>query len=177
MLLYLFDRFELSGTCDEAGAAEASSRRGRAAAWVLFANSTMGNAIYLEHMRDAEMPAVMGAPHIGPYSRLLDSLVADSLVMLLQIDGLERVLSRQPYLEPEGFTVSDVAVGGLLLYVPMMFPQLIPVLLRWPAVSAYVERLRARPACAATLAARIAGARDGSAPPPPPTRGGKPTRA
>jgi hypothetical protein len=58
----LFDRFELSGTCDEAGAAEAASRRGRAAAWVLFANSTMGNALYLEHMRDAEMPAVMGAP-------------------------------------------------------------------------------------------------------------------
>ena len=62
MLLYLFDRFELSGTCDEAGAAEAASRRGRAATWVVFANSTMGNAIYLEHMRDAEMPNVMGAP-------------------------------------------------------------------------------------------------------------------
>lgn len=75
MLLYLFDRFELSGTCDEAGAAEASSRRGRAAAWVLFANSTMGNAIYLEHMRDAEMPAVMGAqrqlrPGLAPFGRL-----------------------------------------------------------------------------------------------------------
>jgi len=94
-----------------------------------------------------------------------------------RIDGLERVLSRQPYLEPEGFTVADVAVGGLLMYVPMMFPQLIPVMLRWPSVAAYVERLRARPACAATLAARIAGARDGSAPPPPPTRGGKPARA
>ena len=86
------------------------------------------------------------------------------------------MLSRHPFLEPEGFTVADVAVGGLLMYVPFLFPQLIPVMLRWPHVSAYVERLRARPACAATLAARIAGARDGSAPPPPPTRGGKPAR-
>ena len=92
-------------------------------------------------------------------------------------DGLERVLSQRPFLEPEGFGVADVAVGGLLMYVPFLFPELRPVLLRWPSCSAYVERLRARPACAATLAARIAGARDGSAPPPPPTRGGKPTRA
>ncbi len=83
---------------------------------------------------------------------------------------------KQQYLEADGFGVADVAVGGLLLYVPWMFPHLLPVLARWPTVCAYMERLKARPACAATLMARLAGARDGTAPPPPPTRGGKPAR-
>ncbi len=89
--------------------------------------------------------------------------------------GLERILASQPYLERSGFTVADVAVGGLLLYVPMFFPSL--SLAPWPAVQRYCARLQARPACAATLARRIAGASDGSAPPPPPTRGGKPAGA
>jgi hypothetical protein len=115
-LLYLHDRFECGGGDD--GGAEAAARRGRAAAWVLFANSTarhaptgasasalrcvrawhagaggvralratlfpdtrtfrfplfqrfraraktaqMGNGLFLEHLRAAEMPNIMGAP-------------------------------------------------------------------------------------------------------------------
>jgi glutathione S-transferase len=75
-------------------------------------------------------------------------------------------------LERDGFSVADVAVGGLLLYVPFFFPTL--SLDAWPAVQRYCARLAGRRACALTLAARIAGAQHGTAPPAPPTRGGTP---
>ncbi len=66
MLLYLHDRFELGGACEYTGGADAGAARGRAAAWVLFANSTMGNGLFLEHLRGAEMPGIMGARRCGP---------------------------------------------------------------------------------------------------------------
>ncbi len=181
-LLYLHDRFELGGAGGDDGggsAADAAARRGRAAAWVLFANSTMGNGIFLEHFRAKEMPGIMGArPLMTDVSASHRDHVSSAAVLSPKMpcaDGLERVLSAQRYLEPDGFSVADVAVGGLLLYVPLMFPQL--SLEAWPAVTGYCARLSARRAYVATLGARIAGARDGSAPPPPPTRGGKPAAA
>lgn len=115
-----------------------------AAAWVLFANSTLANGLYLELFRAKEMPRLMG--------------------------GLEAILSSSSFLELSGFGVADVAVGGLLLYLPFMFPSL--SLSQWPAVCEYMSRLEQRPAYRATLGARISGALDGSAPRPPPTRGG-----
>lgn len=134
VLLYLH---ELMSGADAAA-------RGRAASWVMFANSTMGNGLYLEHLRPKELPAIMAG---------LTSTFADG----------------RQYLEPQGFTVGDVAVGGLLLYLPMMFPDL--DLTTFPAVTAYMDRLAQRPAYKATLGARLA-----SGPAAPPTRGGVPVR-
>jgi glutathione S-transferase len=133
ILLYLHDLY----SSDTSAAA-----RGRAASWVLFANSTMGNGLYLEHLRPKELPVIMAG---------LTSTFADG----------------QHFLEPQGFTVADVAVGGLLLYLPFMFPEL--DLTPFPAVLAYMNRLAQRPAFQATLGARLA-----SGPAAPPTRGGTP---
>ncbi len=36
---------------------------------------------------------------------------------------LDEILSHQPYIDGESFTVSDVAVGSYLLYIPAFFPQ------------------------------------------------------
>ena len=80
-LLYLHDRFEVCapGGAEEAGGrAEAAARRGRAAAWVLFANSTLGNGLFLDHLRDAEMPGLMGARKKSAQSRGLLSALAPS---------------------------------------------------------------------------------------------------
>jgi glutathione S-transferase len=82
------------------------------------------------------------------------------------------VLRAQPYLERDGFSVADVAVGGLLLYLPLFYPSL--SLAQWPLVEGYTARLARRRAYALTLGARIGGAAVGTAPPAPPTRGGKP---
>eukprot|EP00217_Crustomastix_stigmatica_P003778 CAMPEP_0183808196 /NCGR_PEP_ID=MMETSP0803_2-20130417/43082_1 /TAXON_ID=195967 /ORGANISM="Crustomastix stigmata, Strain CCMP3273" /LENGTH=137 /DNA_ID=CAMNT_0026052983 /DNA_START=12 /DNA_END=422 /DNA_ORIENTATION=+ len=93
-------------------AGELRDARGRAdaASWVLFANSTMGNALYIPHMRERGMPKVMGA--------------------------LERALQSRPHLAQSGdFGVADVAVGSLLLYLPMMFPDL--DVSGWPGVVEY----------------------------------------
>jgi len=144
-LLYLHDRFEAQ-LYD--GRPDAIAARARASAWVLFANSTLGNGLYLQHMQEREAPGLLG--------------------------GLEALLARQPFLEKDGFSVADVAVGGLLLYLPMMVPHL--SLDPFPAVRAYCARLAKRKAYSSTLGARLAGAADGSAPPAPPTRGGLPVR-
>ena len=135
ILLYLHDLYNR----DTSAAA-----RGRAASWVLFANSTLGNGLYLEHLRPKELPVIMAG---------LASTFADG----------------RPYLEPQGFTVGDVAVGGLLLYLPFMFPDL--DLSSFPAVTDYMGRLAQRPAYKATLGARLA-----TGPAAPATRGGKPVR-
>lgn len=134
LLLYLHDRF----------AASSVAERGRASSWVLFANSTFANGLYLETFRATEMPRLLGA--------------------------LQELLSRQQFLESECFGVADVAVGGLLLYFPFMFPAV--DLSPFPLVLDYMARLSARLAYQRTLGARIKGAASGAAPPAPPTRGG-----
>ena len=134
VLLYLHDLYSSDTS---------ATARGRAASWVLFANSTMGNGLYLEHLRPRELPVIMAG---------LTSTFADG----------------RHYLEPQGFTVADVAVGGLLLYLPFMFPDLE---LPFPAVTEYMGRLAQRPAYKATLGARLA-----AGPAAPATRGGKPAQ-
>ncbi|EFJ41347.1 hypothetical protein VOLCADRAFT_77635 [Volvox carteri f. nagariensis] len=102
------------------------SQRARAAQWTLFANSTMTQAVFVEQWRERSMPDLF---------RTLDEL-----------------LSRQEYIEGDSFSVSDVAVGAYLLYIPAFFPQL--DLSPYPNVLAYMKRMSERPACAATVAAR-----------------------
>ena len=51
---------------------------------------------------------------------LTEKAQAESFPMVM--DVLNSRLSKQDYLEG-GFTVSDVAVGSTLLYIPRFFPQ------------------------------------------------------
>ncbi|GLC42185.1 hypothetical protein PLESTB_000639900 [Pleodorina starrii] len=111
---------------DKYGKLSSPQERARATQWSLFANSTMTNAVFVEQWRERSMPDIF---------RTLDEL-----------------LSRQSYIEGDSFSVSDVAVGAYLLYIPAFLPQL--DLTPYPNVLAYMKRMAERPACAATVAAR-----------------------
>eukprot|EP00882_Tetradesmus_deserticola_P012388 GHRQ01013129.1.p1 GENE.GHRQ01013129.1~~GHRQ01013129.1.p1 ORF type:complete len:175 (+),score=85.24 GHRQ01013129.1:132-656(+) len=117
LLTYLADKYGQLATPED---------RAKASQWVLFANSTLANSVFVEQFREKSMPIVMG--------------------------NLDSVLASREYLEGGAFSVSDVAVGAYLLYIPAFFPQL--DLSPYPNVVAYMQRLAARPACAATVAAR-----------------------
>ena len=93
--------------------------------WVLFANATLGPGLFIPERRIKEIPRLL-AP-------------------------LEEILSQQQFLLAEKLTVADVAVGSYLYYAQYIF-QL--NLSQYPAVVAYIERLSARPAFAATLGTR-----------------------
>jgi glutathione S-transferase len=107
---------------------ELTSTRARAIAaqWVLFANASLGPGIFIEANREKEMPRLLGT---------LDDLLGD-----------------RPYLVGETFSVSDVAVGSYLAYIPMFFPTL--DLSPWSQVQAYIRRLTERPAYTRTIGAR-----------------------
>ncbi|EFJ50231.1 hypothetical protein VOLCADRAFT_120670 [Volvox carteri f. nagariensis] len=92
---------------------------GRAAQWTLFANSTLSEAFFNERQRPTQMP-----------------------VMLRTLNDL---LTKKPYLTGEAFSVSDIAVGSYLLYLPLFFPDL--DLTQYPAVWSYMQRISQRPTC------------------------------
>ncbi|KAG2496849.1 hypothetical protein HYH03_005253 [Edaphochlamys debaryana] len=94
--------------------------------WALFGTSTLFEAVFVDQWRDQAMPDLFTA-----------------------LDG---ILAKQPYIAGSSFTVSDVAVGSYLLYIPKYQPQL--DLKPYPHVVAYMQRLAERPACAATVAAK-----------------------
>lgn len=109
MLTYLGDKY---------GPEDTPEKRAEVNKWVMFANSTLGNALFLEQFRESQLPVCM--------------------------QPLEDILARQEYLLGD-FSAADVAVGAYLLYVPLMLPMV--DLSAYPAVMAYMERLKARPAC------------------------------
>lgn len=92
-------------------------RRAEIYQWVLFANSTLGQGIFIEANRDREMP------------RLLTPL--------------NQRLKDQPFVMGQQFSVADVAVGSILAYIPVML-QL--DLSDYPEVLNYIQRLSQRPA-------------------------------
>eukprot|EP00798_Chlamydomonas_sp_ICE-L_P002078 gene2078-18261_t len=110
---------------DKYGDCPDAASRGIAAKWTLFGNSTLVNSMFVEQFRETQMPATLGT--------------------------LDAYLSTREYLEGD-FSVSDVAVGAYLLYVPAFLPNV--DLSPYPNVLAYMARLAARPACAATVASR-----------------------
>ncbi|MBE9176256.1 glutathione S-transferase family protein [Synechocystis salina LEGE 06155] len=93
--------------------------------WILFANSTLANGLFIEAVREKEMP------------RLLQSL--------------EEILGRSPFILGEKFSVADVAVGSILAYVPIMLKLNFD---GYPTVAAYVQGLVQRPAFQASIGAR-----------------------
>ncbi|AXY67151.1 glutathione S-transferase family protein [Thermosynechococcus sichuanensis E542] len=85
--------------------------------WVLFANSTLTQAMFPPENRDRQLP------------RLLK--------------GIETALTGQSYILGNDFSVADVALGSVLAYLQMLFQvDLSP----YPAVADYVARLQQRPA-------------------------------
>lgn len=131
ILLYLADR---------CGDLPDAAHRGNAAKWVLFANSSLANGLFLEQFRDKQAPELLGA--------------------------LDKILTNKEYLEGASLTVSDVAVGSYLLYLPAFVPQF--DLSPYPHVLKYMQRLAARPACAASVGANVASRKDMKVPPTTP---------
>ncbi len=99
--------------------------RAIAAQWVLFANSTLGNSLFLAHLREKEMPRLLGDLHTW--------------------------LSTHSFVMGEDFGVADVAVGAMLAYGPLMAGVQYD---DYPAVQAYVQKLQERPAYQNTLGSR-----------------------
>ena len=108
ILLYLADKYEQLKTLEE---------RAIASQWVLFANSTLGNGLFIAETREKEAP------------RLLN--------------GLNKILENQSYITGDNFTVSDVAVGTILSYAIMMLKMSYA---DYPAIDAYIKRISDRPA-------------------------------
>jgi glutathione S-transferase len=86
--------------------------------WVLFGNATLGQGIFNEATREKELVRMM--------------------------TPLNQLFSQQPFLLGDSFSVTDIAVGSVLYFIPMMLPvDLSP----YPAVLSYIQRLSERPAC------------------------------
>ena len=88
------------------------------AQWVLFANSTLATGIFTEASRERELIKLM--------------------------TPLNEMLSKQPYLLGDEFSVVDVAVGAILIYIPLMLKL---DLSAYPAVVSYIQVLSNRPGC------------------------------
>ncbi|MFN9175290.1 MAG: glutathione S-transferase family protein [Synechocystis sp.] len=93
--------------------------------WILFANSTLANGLFLEAVREKEMPRLLTV--------------------------LEQQLSQAPFLLGTDFSVVDIAVGSILAYVPIMLKLNFD---DYPAVADYVKRLVERPAFQASIGRR-----------------------
>ncbi|WP_413165949.1 glutathione S-transferase family protein [Capilliphycus salinus ALCB114379] len=119
ILLYLADKYGKMPDSPE--------KRGEIYQWVLFANSTLANGIFLEASREKETPRLM-AP-------------------------LNEIFQKQSYIMGEDFTVADVAVGSILAYIPMMLKL---DLSAYPAVLDYIKRVGERPAFQKTIGSRNA---------------------
>ena len=108
ILLYLAEKHDQLKTLQE---------KAIASQWVLFANSTLGNGLFVAETREKEAP------------RLLN--------------GLQKILENQHYITGENFTVSDVAVATILGYAIMMLQMSYA---DYPAIDAYIKRISDRPA-------------------------------
>lgn len=101
---------------EKAGALKTLEERAIASQWSLFANSTFTEAL-------------SNPRKLSDYLGVLDTLLAD-----------------REYLNGKDFSVSDVALGGYLLYLPIFFADQ-PIAQK--NVVAYMQRLVARDSCPA----------------------------
>lgn len=92
-------------------------KRAEITQWVVFANATLGQGIFIEANRERETP------------RLLKPL--------------NDIFEKQSFLMGDEMTVADIAVGSILAYIPMMLKL---DLSAYPAVLGYIKRISERPA-------------------------------
>ncbi|MBE9013350.1 glutathione S-transferase family protein [Pseudanabaenaceae cyanobacterium LEGE 13415] len=93
------------------------NQRAIAAQWVLFANATLGPGVFVESNREREMPRLM--------------------------QPLDEIFGKRKFIAGDEFTVSDVAVGSMLAYIPLMLRL---DLSEYPNVLDYMKRIAERPA-------------------------------
>lgn len=93
--------------------------------WMLYANATMGPGIFMEASRERELPRHMKV--------------------------LNQVLEQQPFILGDEFSVVDVGVGALLMYIPLMLKV---DLSEYAAVTDYMKRIAERPAFQKAIGAR-----------------------
>lgn len=99
--------------------------RAIAAQWVLFANATLGPGVFVEASRERELPRLM--------------------------QPLDQILGNQEFIAGDRFTVSDVAVGSFLNYIPLMLKL---DLSDYPNVVNYMKRMAERPAFQKSISGR-----------------------
>ena len=93
----------------------------RLAVWSLFANSTMASAFF----------SPSGRNQMAEILRVIDTL-----------------LSKSSHIEGNEFSLSDVAVGSYLLYLPLFYPDMFPSFCKeYPKVWSYMLDLASRPKC------------------------------
>jgi glutathione S-transferase len=95
--------------------------------WILFANSTLSMGVSNEATREQELPKLLGP-------------LSDRLLL-------------HPFITGDTFSVTDVALGAVLAYIPLLLKlDLSP----YPGVVDYNQRLAERPAFAKTILYRSA---------------------
>jgi glutathione S-transferase len=115
----------------------ASAPTGSVLSWIAWANASLDPVCFLE----------------TPQGKVYDTgLRADPKNRKLR--RLDDLLSRQPYLLGDEFTVADVAVASYLLYVVQFFPDV--DLTPWPAVKAYMKACASRPSYRKAFGERVA---------------------
>ena len=93
----------------------------RLGVWSLFSNSTLATAFF----------SPSGKNQMGEMLTVLNDL-----------------LTKSKYLEGNNFTLSDIAVGSYLLYLPLFYPDMFPAFsTTYPKVFEYMLALAARPQC------------------------------
>ena len=106
ILMYLAEKYDPKYPKDIRG-------RAKIAQWILFANSTLAQAIFIESLREKQLSKVL--------------------------QGLERHLSENEFLLDDDSSVADTVVGGTLAYASMMREPKLD-LSPYPRTAAYKER-------------------------------------
>jgi glutathione S-transferase len=96
---------------------ESLEERALSSQWTLFANATLATGVFVEAVREKETPRLM--------------------------QPLDEILGKQEFIAGDRFTVSDVAVGAMLAYIPLMLKM---DLSEYPNVTSYMKRMAERPA-------------------------------
>lgn len=113
ILLYLAEKY---------GPALSVETKSTITQWVLFANSTLFQGIFVDANREKDGPRIMGA--------------------------LDEIFNTRSFLVDDQFTIADVAVGAILFYIPMAQKM---DLSPYPGVLKYIDMLSNRPAFAKTM--------------------------
>jgi glutathione S-transferase len=109
ILLYLAEKHD--------AAASTIEEKAILAQWILLANTTLGNGLFIEASREKEAPRVL--------------------------KPLNEVLADRQFLIADRFSAADVAVGSMLGYATMMLAMDFQ---DYPAIAAYLKHISDRPA-------------------------------
>jgi glutathione S-transferase len=110
--------------CDRYGKVDINDRA-IAAQWILFANATLGPGVFGEANRERETPRLM--------------------------QPLDEIFGKRKFIAGDRFSVSDVAVGSVLTYIPIMLKL---DLSEYPNVVNYMKRMAERPAFQKSIGGR-----------------------